>query len=424
MDDGERDRPVESPAEGKDKKTAKQDRRRVQAAGRQLDRAQRRHRQGIDRINREIESVRQARKLASLWGGNCCLFEDRVEIGRARFPLDDPHLHVEVAASGNGDRTKVHLTLSSSAGVKTVSLPGRQESAARTYAAAIRQAVASYEEVHRNKAATIRRLEADAAHAEADVQDIQTARTALFDEETRTGLTYTPVRWKLRAIGAAAATLAILATIGALSEPETETSTASSSQSATVTPTTTTAKITTARTTAPATTAPSTAQARPTTTKAEPRTPKTTPKPTSRRAEPSKSPKAKPTEPKQPKIAYEHLTQREWALIARDPDSHIGEAIVVYGVVTQADSITGAQTIRADIGGVKDTPDYFGYSNYPTNTIVTSDKVDLGELVEDDIFRARVIVMGSQQYETTLGGYLTVPTIEMKRGWRIGHQPD
>jgi hypothetical protein len=35
------------------------------------------------------------------------------------------------------------------------------------------------------------------------------------------------------------------------------------------------------------------------------------------------------------------LSSRDWALIAKSPDSHIGEHVVVFGYVTQFDSVTG-----------------------------------------------------------------------------------
>jgi hypothetical protein len=38
------------------------------------------------------------------------------------------------------------------------------------------------------------------------------------------------------------------------------------------------------------------------------------------------------------------ITAREWALIAKNPDAHIGERIISHGEVTQFDSGTGGST--------------------------------------------------------------------------------
>lgn len=43
---------------------------------------------------------------------------------------------------------------------------------------------------------------------------------------------------------------------------------------------------------------------------------------------------------------------REWALIAKSPDQHAGERIIVYGEVTQFDAATGTSAFRANVDGV------------------------------------------------------------------------
>ncbi|WP_409236081.1 hypothetical protein [Streptomyces sp. PA5.6] len=110
-----------------------------------------------------------------------------------------------------------------------------------------------------------------------------------------------------------------------------------------------------------------------------------------------------------PSITYDELTAREWALIVKDPDAHDGEHYVVYGVVTQSDSATGAETIRANVDGIRHAEAY----EYPTNTVLTGDAKTFAEVVVDDKFAAKVEVSGSISYENQLGGETTAPLLHV-----------
>ena len=126
----------------------------------------------------------------------------------------------------------------------------------------------------------------------------------------------------------------------------------------------------------------------------------TAPAPTAK----AKTAKAKPPTP----LTYRKITAREWKGIAKSPDSHAGQTVVVYGRVTQFDAVTGDQSFRADISGVRRTESY----EYETNTVLTGvDASVVADLVEGDTFRANVLVGGSQKYETALGGETTVPAL-------------
>lgn len=93
---------------------------------------------------------------------------------------------------------------------------------------------------------------------------------------------------------------------------------------------------------------------------------------------------------------------------------HVGEAMIVYGQVTQFDSVTGTSGFRANIDGVRHQVSY-GYADYETNTILQGDPAALGDLVEGDLFRAEVVVGGTYTYETSLGGQMTVPTLAVSK---------
>ncbi|GAA2886326.1 hypothetical protein GCM10010472_50660 [Pseudonocardia halophobica] len=106
------------------------------------------------------------------------------------------------------------------------------------------------------------------------------------------------------------------------------------------------------------------------------------------------------------------ITARDWALIAKSPDAHVGERIVAYGQVTQFDAATGTSAFRANVDGVVHKPSY-GYVDYETNTFLNESGTLFAQLVKGDLFRAEVTVTGSYSYSTTMGGTMTVPQLQV-----------
>jgi hypothetical protein len=114
------------------------------------------------------------------------------------------------------------------------------------------------------------------------------------------------------------------------------------------------------------------------------------------------------------------ITAREWQLIVKDPGSHIGERVIVYGQVIQFDAATGTDGFRANVDGVEHKVKY-GYADYDTNTVLAGDSGLLQDLVNKDLFKAETTVVGSYTYQTTLGGQLTAPKLEVTKIDVIGH---
>jgi hypothetical protein len=130
-----------------------------------------------------------------------------------------------------------------------------------------------------------------------------------------------------------------------------------------------------------------------------------TPPPTTAAPSPTKT--APPPKPKPP--SYKTLSARQWKLIAKNPDAYLGKTYVVYGLVTQFDAATGTDTFRANVAHRR-MPDKY---DYETNTMLSGSESDLDNLVEDDIFRANVTVLGSYNYDTQIGGETTVPLLQV-----------
>ena len=118
-------------------------------------------------------------------------------------------------------------------------------------------------------------------------------------------------------------------------------------------------------------------------------------------AAPAAPPPSAPAEP------YRKLSSRDWQVIAKNPDAHIGERVIVHGWVTQFDAATGTTAFRASVDGVRQKQAY----DYDTNTMLGGDAADLEDIVVDDEFTAEVTVRGSLTYQTQIGGTTTVPVL-------------
>lgn len=116
-----------------------------------------------------------------------------------------------------------------------------------------------------------------------------------------------------------------------------------------------------------------------------------------------------PTDPTRlDRSTYESLTAREFALMAKDPDAWAGRKVLVYGVITQFDPVTGATSFRADTGPAPVTDVY----DFDQNTVITSYDADMvADFVEKDRVTMFAQVQGAMTYETQIGGSTTVPSL-------------
>jgi hypothetical protein len=103
------------------------------------------------------------------------------------------------------------------------------------------------------------------------------------------------------------------------------------------------------------------------------------------------------------------ISAADWTQIAKAPDAHTGERIVVHGRVTQFDPETGMPMFRAAIDGVV----HQAAADYATDAFLTGTPEQLDDLVTRDLFTAEATVTSPYSYETTAGGIVTVPTLEI-----------
>lgn len=125
---------------------------------------------------------------------------------------------------------------------------------------------------------------------------------------------------------------------------------------------------------------------------------------------------AEATAREQDKTQFKDIGDRDWQLIAKNPDAHVGEKVVIYGKVTQADSVTGDKYIRVSTGA---QPSDF----YTVNTIAKEGVNGVfTNVVEGDLVTMWARVWGSKTYDTTLGGSTTAPEVKVNVIEVTGHE--
>ncbi|QDP09779.1 hypothetical protein FNU77_08655 [Prescottella equi] len=115
---------------------------------------------------------------------------------------------------------------------------------------------------------------------------------------------------------------------------------------------------------------------------------------------------------------YSELAERDFALIAKDPDAAKGRKVVIYGRVTQFDAATGITQFRADTSGIVQDSKW----GYNENSIVDArDKALVADVVVGDILKMYVEVRGAYSYDTQIGGRTTVPRFSLNIVEQLDH---
>jgi len=106
---------------------------------------------------------------------------------------------------------------------------------------------------------------------------------------------------------------------------------------------------------------------------------------------------------------YDDLTQRDWKLIAKDPDGNKNRYVHVFGKITQFDAATGTSRFRADVAGTLEeiNATYF----YGDNTFLSCSSALLRDFIAGDKFDAKVKIDGAYTYTNTLNGSISVPSL-------------
>ncbi|MBM4670130.1 hypothetical protein GS448_24665 [Rhodococcus hoagii] len=106
------------------------------------------------------------------------------------------------------------------------------------------------------------------------------------------------------------------------------------------------------------------------------------------------------------KAAYESITDRDYAAIAKNPDGNRGRKIIVFGKVFQADSRTGETALLADMGGEQRV------LGYDQNTMIRGTADSLRPVVNGDEIQVWATVLGEYEYESMNKTEWRVPLLQ------------
>jgi hypothetical protein len=116
-------------------------------------------------------------------------------------------------------------------------------------------------------------------------------------------------------------------------------------------------------------------------------------------------------------IAFRALTQRDWQLIAKDPNGAKGQYVTIYGKITQFDVATGLSSFRADVAGIDITSN--GYWIGGDNSFLSGDAQILKAFVSGDKFVAKVKILGSYSYTSSANYQITAVDLQVYEIARI-----
>lgn len=125
-----------------------------------------------------------------------------------------------------------------------------------------------------------------------------------------------------------------------------------------------------------------------------------------------------PSSDSQVAVTYEpedfvEIDERTLAGIAKDPDAHVGETLILYGYVTQFDANTGPCEMRVSVSATPQS----SWIDYEHNSLAfsgdgDSDCPELAEVIADDEVKMSVVLHGGKTY-SSLGGGTRVPHFEV-----------
>ena len=114
--------------------------------------------------------------------------------------------------------------------------------------------------------------------------------------------------------------------------------------------------------------------------------------------------------------AAPELTERDLALLVKDPDANTGKTVVLYARITQFDAATGGCIFRANVAHQKMENRW----DYGENAVFGGEggkagcSALKGFVVEDEI-RVTATSLGSISYETQIRGNTTVPAFRVEK---------
>lgn len=106
---------------------------------------------------------------------------------------------------------------------------------------------------------------------------------------------------------------------------------------------------------------------------------------------------------------YEAITEREFAIILKNPREHTGRRIILHGTVRQFDTATGPNSFLAEVGA---TPPAGRFDNTESALIIGA-PATLERFVAKDKVTMHVLVDGQMTYTSAAKIEITVPQFQV-----------
>ena len=116
---------------------------------------------------------------------------------------------------------------------------------------------------------------------------------------------------------------------------------------------------------------------------------------------------------------FSSLSDRDWKLLEKNPDGHIGEGVLVTGEIFQFDSNTGTEAFLAHAYRSTGVRAADPYGVRASMALIRGSESALADFLQDDKFICECVVMGSFSYDTKAGGSnnaISLSIVSIKRG--------
>lgn len=109
-------------------------------------------------------------------------------------------------------------------------------------------------------------------------------------------------------------------------------------------------------------------------------------------------------------VTFATLSDRDWALLVKDPDAHEGQGVSLWACIVQFDTATGTSAFRGNALNRDAGSSWFLDGE---NAVFQGDAGMLAPFVKDDIVAVTAIVRGTLSYDTVMGGSNSAPLFEV-----------
>lgn len=117
-----------------------------------------------------------------------------------------------------------------------------------------------------------------------------------------------------------------------------------------------------------------------------------------------------------PSESFVDVSTDEWSALVREPAPRVGDLVRFYAEVTQFDTNTGSDLLRANGGATQPSQEF----ELTDNVILAADAAVFDGLATGDVIRVEAQVQDPVEYDTLIGGATTAPVFTVARVENVG----